>query len=79
MIGRAANAQTLALAQSVVHQALMLPQYLAVQAADLAYLCGNVLFKEITKAALADKANPCGILIETMSEAVQRSSGSLWG
>ena len=60
---QAANAQTLALANGVVHQALMAADHLAIGGLDISGLRGNVLFEEIPEFAFPDKADTGGVFL----------------
>ena len=59
----AADAEALALANGMVHQALMAADLPAIRCFDIAGLGGQVLFQEVPEFALTDKTDACGVFL----------------
>lgn len=73
---QAADAQALALADGVVHEAVVAADHLAVGGLDVAGLGRQVLLEEITETALADEADAGGILLLGGGQAVLFGDGT---
>ena len=76
---QAADAQPLALADGVVHQAVVAADHLAVGGFDVAGLGRQVLLEEIAEAAFADEADAGGVLLLGGGQAVLFGDGAHLG
>src|SRR5690554_1414771 len=79
VVGQPADAEPLALAQGVVHQAHVLADRLALRGLDHAGLGGQVLLEEIAKAPLADEADAGGVLLAGGHQVVALGDGAHLG